>query len=259
MPMDLRTAATRWRKLLALGWWLLRPTPRMATGARVLCYHNVLPSQARRFESHLNCLIATRDVVPLSRLLSELPSLQGPSRLVSITFDDGYRDNYEVALPLLKSRGLSAAFFIVTGMIADTEAGRRAADLPKKGGWSSRLFLTWDELRVMSTSGMEICTHGHWHRRNDKVTRQELDEDLRVSCQLISNRLGVPPIAYAVPFGEARFCNTHMEPVLKGLNIPSALLGAHGANTNSTNPYGLYRDGLSAGAPTWYLRAILSG
>lgn len=40
-----------------------------------------------------------------------------PSRAAAITFDDGYRDNFEVALPILQAHGMSAAFFVSTGFL----------------------------------------------------------------------------------------------------------------------------------------------
>ena len=40
-----------------------------------------------------------------------------PPRAVSITFDDGYRDNHDLALPLLKRHGLSATFYVTSGYL----------------------------------------------------------------------------------------------------------------------------------------------
>jgi len=43
-----------------------------------------------------------------------------PPRPVLITFDDGYRDNYEIALPILEERGLPAVLFVATGLVGTT-------------------------------------------------------------------------------------------------------------------------------------------
>jgi peptidoglycan/xylan/chitin deacetylase (PgdA/CDA1 family) len=69
-----------------------------------------------------------------------------PSRPAVITFDDGYRDNYTVALPILQRRGMKAAFFVATGFLNGgmmfndrvIEAVRRASadTVPLPGGGS---------------------------------------------------------------------------------------------------------------------------
>ena len=66
---------------------------------------------------------------------------------VLLTFDDGHASNAELALPLLKQRGLSALFFVTTDFI-----GQRAG------------FCTWDQVRQLAQQGMVVGGHGHTHR-----------------------------------------------------------------------------------------------
>jgi peptidoglycan/xylan/chitin deacetylase (PgdA/CDA1 family) len=70
--------------------------------------------ELRYFQRHL-------DVISLAELLTGIdhPGVL-PQRPAVITFDDGYRDNYEVALPLLREMGLPACFFVCTSLI-DTQ------------------------------------------------------------------------------------------------------------------------------------------
>ena len=92
----------------------------------VLLYHRVLdrsdalnagePSAAQ-FNEHMSILSRIFRVLPLDEALSRLSDGTLPSRAMSVTFDDGYRDNVEVALPILRRYGLHATFFISTGMI----------------------------------------------------------------------------------------------------------------------------------------------
>lgn len=93
----------------------------------VLCYHRVVDeveeglfekvnsARPERFETHLEMLGAGYSFVD-DDLLSEW--LRGraalPPRPVMLTFDDGYRDNYETVYPLLKRRGIPATFFLAT-------------------------------------------------------------------------------------------------------------------------------------------------
>lgn len=93
----------------------------------ILCYHNVIDSSNIRmaplsidcFEDHLNLLSSEFEVVSLSeycKLLhdTEYGNLNGK---VVITFDDGYKDNYENAIELLIKYGLPATFFLNSNFI----------------------------------------------------------------------------------------------------------------------------------------------
>ncbi len=53
-----------------------------------------------------------------------------PPRAVAITFDDGYLDNYQLALPILQRLGFKAAFFIVAGQIGRYNLWDRDSQLP---------------------------------------------------------------------------------------------------------------------------------
>jgi len=57
------------------------------------------------------------NVIPLDTAIRRLKSNTLPARAASITFDDGYADNYQNALPILKQHGLTATFFIATGFL----------------------------------------------------------------------------------------------------------------------------------------------
>lgn len=57
------------------------------------------------------------DVLPLDEAVRRLREGRLPSAQLSITFDDGYADNHDVALPILRRHGLSATFFIATGFL----------------------------------------------------------------------------------------------------------------------------------------------
>lgn len=92
----------------------------------VLMYHRVLPVadplrpwevDRASFETQMRLLRARFRVMPLDDAVERLDSGRLPALAVSITFDDGYRDNHEHALPVLKAMGLPATFFIATGYL----------------------------------------------------------------------------------------------------------------------------------------------
>jgi len=92
----------------------------------ILMYHRVLPhpdllitsqmhaalfdTQMRTLRTHFNCL-------PLGEAVRRLREGRLPPRAACVTFDDGYRDNVEVALPILRKHGVPAIFFIATGYL----------------------------------------------------------------------------------------------------------------------------------------------
>jgi peptidoglycan/xylan/chitin deacetylase (PgdA/CDA1 family) len=57
------------------------------------------------------------NVLPLDVAVQLLREGRLPSRAMSITFDDGYADNHDVALPVLQRHGLTASFFVATGFL----------------------------------------------------------------------------------------------------------------------------------------------
>lgn len=101
-------------------------TPRPAAALSILIYHRVLaepdplfPDQfdARRFDRQLGLLKRFFSVLPLLEAVRRLREGCLPPRAACVTFDDGYADNAEVALPLLQRHGLTACFFIATGYL----------------------------------------------------------------------------------------------------------------------------------------------
>lgn len=69
------------------------------------------------FDEMLGWLKSWFNVIPLDEAVFRLKSQTLPARAAAITFDDGYADNYHVALPILKKHGLTATFFVATGFL----------------------------------------------------------------------------------------------------------------------------------------------
>lgn len=99
-----------------------KSTPRLS----ILIYHRVLPHQdplfpgetdAPTFDLQLNFLKTYFNILPLSNAVKRVCDGSLPPRAACITFDDGYADNAEIALPLLMKHGLPATFFVATGFL----------------------------------------------------------------------------------------------------------------------------------------------
>lgn len=92
----------------------------------ILIFHRVLPApdplfpqemHARQFDAVCSWLAHWFNVLPLDQAVELLGAGTLPARAACITFDDGYADNHDVALPILQRHGLTAAFFIATGFL----------------------------------------------------------------------------------------------------------------------------------------------
>lgn len=77
--------------------------------------HQLWSASAEDFERQVAFLAKNFDVIGLDDLEHALSQPRG--QFVMLTFDDGYRDNFSAAFPILKSHGVSATFFIATGFI----------------------------------------------------------------------------------------------------------------------------------------------
>lgn len=109
-----------------------------------------------------------------------------PPKPVILTFDDGYRDNYEQALPLLAARKLTATFFIVTDFI-DRERPE---------------YLSWDMVRELYAAGMSIEAHGVDHTTLRGRSQADLEYQALRSYETIQDRIGVRPRFISYPAGE---------------------------------------------------------
>jgi len=92
----------------------------------ILIYHRVLPEpdpllsgdpDAARFRWQMELLARHFNPLPLPEAVQRLREGTLPPRAACVTFDDGYADNAEVALPILQSVGVPATFFIAVGYL----------------------------------------------------------------------------------------------------------------------------------------------
>lgn len=110
----------------ATGW--VRGAADRLSAARlsILIFHRVLPApdpmfpdlvDAERFEALVRLLATSFNVLSLGDGAARLAAGTLPAGALCITFDDGYADNAEIALPILQRHGVKATFFVSTGFL----------------------------------------------------------------------------------------------------------------------------------------------
>lgn len=176
----------------------------------VLCYHSVHPNNPiatvspQLFEEHLEWLSENCDVIPFSKVVDAVRPPRQPRPTVSITFDDGYADNYTYAFSLLAKWKLPATFFITAGLADKDDRilerfrsfyGVSADDVAPMG---------WGELREMAESGFEIGAHTFSHPNLARLEKGELEAEITRSKEIIEQQLERPVTVMAYPFGLPR-------------------------------------------------------
>ncbi len=145
---------------------------------------SVTPAQ---FEEHLAYLrqagYETVTMKELAYALSGHTTL--PPKPVIISFDDGYRDNYENAFPLLRKYGYTGIFFVFTQVI-DTY---------------NLSYLTWEMVKEMHQAGMEFGSHGYRHYDLSDKGVDFLVYEILGSKEAIEERIGEPVRFFSYPSG----------------------------------------------------------
>jgi peptidoglycan/xylan/chitin deacetylase (PgdA/CDA1 family) len=153
-------------------------------------------------------------------------------REVVITFDDGFRDNYTNALPVLRQYGFSAAVFVVSGSVGG------ANEWMVQNGYPRREMASWDELREMAEQGVEIGSHTVTHCSLDTADERSATCELRDSRQQIGERLGRPVRFFAYPYGRLTQGTAAM---VKAAGYDAACSTRSGFNNAGTDPFILRR------------------
>lgn len=163
----------------------------------ILVYHTIsspaepLPGDIdispERFEQQLDWLSRWRKVVRLYQTLRG----SSKSRMVAITFDDGFRDNLTVALPLLEKYNLPMTLFVTAGFIG-------------LDGYLSREELREISRHPLVTIGAHGLNHLHFNELSKKDATYELVESKRMLEEMTGNSVDL----MAWPYGE---CTVELE------------------------------------------------
>lgn len=178
-------------------------------GAVFLCYHSIASSGPRYLT--ISDELFERQLALLRRRglrgggldeLTELADGRAGAPTAFLTFDDGFRDNFETALPLLREYGFPAFVFVLPPLL---EAGgafewpEMKADLPQHA--ATMRSVTWSMLEAMREGGFEVGSHTLSHPHLPQLDGERLREELWQSRAAIKARLGsCDTLAY--PFGE---------------------------------------------------------
>jgi peptidoglycan/xylan/chitin deacetylase (PgdA/CDA1 family) len=232
---------------------------------RVLMYHKVndIPDNpttvpVARFAEQLDRLAELGyQVVDLQTVLDhyqhEVPL---PEKAVLITFDDGYRDTLENALPVLQSHGYPAVIFVPVAFLDSEMPLPHESHLIERG--MRNPTLDWGLMRELDAGGVRVESHGIAHRPLAEVSLDESVREIAVSKLKLEENLGRPVTAYAYVKGsEAHFHPVH-ESILKQAGYEIAFTSISRSNGPDANPFRLGRYNVEPYPPRTF-ELVLSG
>jgi peptidoglycan/xylan/chitin deacetylase (PgdA/CDA1 family) len=225
-------------------------------GIVVLMYHRVndaLPANelvvsVAKFREQMEYLKRNCEVVGIEKLLDDRrwkmedgrkEKAKSKKLKVVITFDDGYRDNYINAYPILKELGLPATIFLITGMIGTDQKRPRYKDLPTPD------MMSWEEVREMAENGVSFGPHTVTHPHLSQLNYEKQRDEIIKSIAVISPKIA-PLSSFGTPFGSSLevtsfiFCypygdyNADTLRILKELGVRIAFTVKPGINNEKT-------------------------
>jgi peptidoglycan/xylan/chitin deacetylase (PgdA/CDA1 family) len=141
-----------------------------------------------------------------------------PKHSFVLTFDDGWADNYENALPILKKFGFSSTVFVVVKQVED----------------GNKHYLSWQEMRELAENDFTFGSHTLTHPMLSKLDSVTIRHELQESKRIIEDRLGLPVHLLAYPWGDA---NEHIQDVA----CVAGYLAACGVGVGPSGLFNLWR------------------
>ncbi len=195
-------------------------------------YHSVLPEtdndltvSLKNLEKQLKYL-STNNYKTL--FFKELKAPLKPKTIL-LTFDDGYKNNEEFLLPLLKKFGMKATIFIPTSRI-DHDSDK----------------MTFHDLRNIDKNYVELALHSHNHHNFKEITLDEVEKDLKKNIEVLEKENIPFTKVLAYPYGSFPKNDANFFKILEKTDIEYGLRIGNKANFFPTKtPYQLCRIGIN--------------
>jgi len=160
----------------------------------ILMYHHIgdkknwLYVRPEIFRQQMDYLVEKGyTTVTLGEVVAALNSSASlPAKPIVLTFDDGYRDFFTNAFPILRERNLKATVFVITQLVDGED------------------YLTWEQLREIKGSGLiTIGDHTLSHKDLAALPEEEIRSQILDAKNILENNLGLKIEVFAYPYGDS--------------------------------------------------------
>jgi peptidoglycan/xylan/chitin deacetylase (PgdA/CDA1 family) len=228
----------------------------------VLLYHRVddefrdnVTIGVEQFDRQMAYLKRHWPVVPLRALVRGEVAYSGRAPLICITFDDGYRDNYDYAAPILLKNHLPATFFVSTNKL--TSALPFEHDLQKFGHGLPNM--SWDHVREMQREGLDFGSHTANHVNLGKSSPEKAWVEITDSRDTLRRELGHAEFLFAYPFGGERDITAEARDQVRQAGYACCCSAHGGRNTGGMDLFNIRRIGVNYNFSIAALRSRLNG
>jgi peptidoglycan/xylan/chitin deacetylase (PgdA/CDA1 family) len=149
-----------------------------------------------------------------------------PKRFV-LTFDDGYRDVFTLARPILKRLGYTATVFLVTDKINESHQNQQ--------------FLSWEEVLQLQKEGFSFGAHSCSHSSLTSLSLREAEYEIQESKNIIEAKLNSRVGFFAYPYGDF---NPEIQNLVKKAGFSGAVITPQGPGVEN-GPFSLKRVGIN--------------
>ncbi|TVP58434.1 MAG: polysaccharide deacetylase family protein [Gemmatimonadales bacterium] len=211
---------------------------------------NPISCTSREFREFCDFFQKYFEVISLGELCRRLRSGEPIGGTLSISFDDGYRDNRTIAAPILSERGLPATFFVTTGFIGTDRVTPWDRELGIRSEW-----MRWDDVRDLKEMGFELGAHTVNHVDLGKVHGPLAREEILESRARIEAETGAEVRSFSYPFGGVQHFTEANRELVRELEFECCLSAFGGIVGQDTDPFRLPRLPVSP----WYRSAAELG
>jgi len=169
--------------------------------ATVLMYHSINTNslfftvRSENFAEQMAYLKNKRfNIISLNQLVELIEEKKLiPQKTIVLTFDDGYKDNYFSAYPILKKYNFPATIFLVPDLIGQTTRNRQNIVFK---------MLDWPQIQEMHQSGLiDFQPHSLTHQKLDRIKSTEVEHEVKESKIIIEEKLNKKCYFFAYPGG----------------------------------------------------------
>jgi len=172
---------------------------------------------------------------------------RAPRGGVVLTFDDGYVDNAENALPVLEEARMTATVFVVTDRAGQTNVWDAAHGDPP------RPLLSWDRMRALDGKTLRFEPHSRTHPQLPTLAPERAREEIEGAKKRLEDELGRASLAFAYPHGAY---DDRVEALVREAGYAMALTVSQGLNRPGDDPLRVRRTGVTSRdiAPTFLFK-----